>query len=126
MDALQPCLLFAGEPFADPANAEFQRLKSLLIDFFRGPEVTNLRLAGIEHALQFTAVEGKVGELWFSSRGIVFLLQVLMRSYRIQLKKSGTRLPRVELEEIGPSLDWVVRRSHLASEDLFTAACKQV
>jgi len=106
----KPCLLFAGEPFADPANAEFQRLKSLLIDFFRGAEVTNLRLAGIEHALQFTAVEGKV----------------LMRSYRIQLKKSGTRLPRVELEEIGPSLDWVVRRSQLASEDLFTTACKQV
>jgi ribosome production factor 2 len=83
----KPCLMFARESFADPANKEFQRLKSLLIDFFRGPEVTNVRLAGIEHVLQFTAVENKV----------------LLRSYRIILKKSGTRIPRVELKEIGPS-----------------------
>eukprot|EP00092_Neocalanus_flemingeri_P029855 GFUD01032413.1.p1 GENE.GFUD01032413.1~~GFUD01032413.1.p1 ORF type:complete len:324 (-),score=99.84 GFUD01032413.1:89-1060(-) len=106
----KPCLVFAGESFSDPANKEFQRLKSLLIDFFRGPEVTNVRLAGIEHVMQFTAVDSKV----------------LMRSYKIILKKSGTRLPRVELEEIGPSIDWVVRRSQLASEDLFKTACKQI
>jgi len=106
----KPCLMFAGESFADPANQDFQRLKSLLIDFFRGPEVTNVRLAGIEHVLQFTAVDNKV----------------LLRSYRIILKKSGTRIPRVELEEIGPSVDWVVRRSKLASDDLFKTACKQV
>jgi len=106
----KPCLMFAGESFADPANKEFQRLKNLLIDFFRGPEVTNVRLAGIEHVIQITSVENKV----------------LFRSYRIILKKSGTRIPRVELEEIGPSIDWVMRRSQLASDDLFKTACKQV
>jgi len=106
----KPCLLFAGENFSDPSNQDFQRLKSLFIDFFRGPEVTNVRLAGIEHVLQFTSVDNKV----------------LFRSYRVILKKSGTRLPRVELEEIGPSIDWVVRRSHLASDDLYSTACKQV
>eukprot|EP00088_Acartia_fossae_P016109 TRINITY_DN18982_c0_g1_i2.p1 TRINITY_DN18982_c0_g1~~TRINITY_DN18982_c0_g1_i2.p1 ORF type:complete len:328 (-),score=70.56 TRINITY_DN18982_c0_g1_i2:129-1112(-) len=106
----KPCLLFAGEPFADTTNLEMQRLKSLLIDFFRGPEVTNLRLAGIEHALQFTAVEKKV----------------FLRSYKISMKKSGGRIPRIELEEIGPSLDLSLRRTHLASDDLFKSACKQV
>jgi len=106
----KPCLTFAGEPFADTTKTEFQRLKSLLIDFFRGPEVENVRLAGIEHVLQFTAVENKV----------------LLRSYRIDLHKSGTKYPRVELEEIGPSLDLVLRRTQLASEDLFKTACKQV
>merc|ERR1712087_965897 len=84
--------------------------KSLLIDFFRGPEVDNLRLAGIEHVLQFTAVERKV----------------LVRSYKINLSKSSTKYPRVELEEIGPSLDLVVRRNQMASDDLFKTACKQV
>ena len=103
-------LLFAGEPFADRSNEEFQRLKSLLIDFFRGPEVDNVRLAGIEHVLQFTALERKV----------------LVRSYKIKLSKSSTKYPRVELEEIGPSLDLVVRRNQMASEDLFKTACKQV
>merc|ERR1711915_349298 len=103
-------LLFAGEQFADTSNEEFQRLKSLLIDFFRGPEVDNVRLAGIEHILQFTAVDKKG----------------LVRSYKIKLSKSSTKYPRVELEEIGPSLDLVVRRNQMASEDLFKTACKQV
>ena len=48
-----------------------------------------------------------------------------MRSYKIFLKKSGLRTPRIELEEIGPHLDFSVRRTHLASEDLFRTACKQ-
>merc|ERR1711955_38023 len=66
--------------------------------------------AGIEHVLQFTALDNKV----------------LLRSYRIDLQKSVTKYPRVELEEIGPSLDLVLRRTQLASEDLFKTACKQV
>lgn len=33
-------------------------------------------------------------------------------------------MPRVEVEEMGPSLDLVVRRTHLASDDLMKAATK--
>ena len=44
---------------------------------------------------------------------------------RILLKKSGSQIPRIELEEMGPSLDLVVRRSHLASDDLMKQACRQ-
>lgn len=109
-EGTKPCLLFQGETFADTTNLEMQRLKSLLIDFFRGPEVSNVRLAGIEHVLQFTALDN----------------QVFMRSYKISLKKSGGRIPRIELEEIGPAIDWKVRRTQLASEDLFKTACAQV
>ncbi|XP_028809064.1 ribosome production factor 2 homolog isoform X1 [Denticeps clupeoides] len=100
----KPMLVFAGEAF-DTDN-EHKRLKSILIDFFRGPTVTNVRLAGLEHLLHFTAVEGKI----------------YMRSYRVLLKKSGCRTPRVELEEIGPSFDLVMRRTHLASDDLYKTA----
>jgi ribosome production factor 2 len=103
----KPCLQFAGEMFdTDP---DYQRLKNLLIDFFRGPEVTTIRLAGLEHVIMFTAVDGKV----------------YMRSYRILLKKSGSRTPRVEVEEIGPAADFVLRRTKLASEDLFKQSMKQ-
>jgi hypothetical protein len=31
----KPCLMFAGESFADLANKEFQRLTNLLIDIFQ-------------------------------------------------------------------------------------------
>lgn len=104
----KPCLLFSGEPFQTPSS-DFYRLKNLFVDFFRGEEIVNIRLQGIEHVLQFVAVENKV----------------LLRSYRIILKKSGEKTPYVELEEIGPSMDFVLRRTKLASADLFKSACKQ-
>ena len=43
----------------------------------------------------------------------------------ILLKKSGVSLPRVELEEMGPSLDLEVRRSRVGSATDFKKACKQ-
>lgn len=43
----------------------------------------------------------------------------------ILLKKSGGHLPRVELEEMGPSFDFEMRRSQLASAGDFKKACRQ-
>lgn len=31
-----------------------------MVDFFRGPTVPSVRLAGLEHVLHFTALEGKI------------------------------------------------------------------
>jgi hypothetical protein len=44
---------------------------------------------------------------------------------RILLKKSGSRIPRIELEEIGPSIDFKLRRTKISSDDLFKLACKR-
>lgn len=41
------------------------------------------------------------------------------------LKKSGIRIPKIELEEIGPCMDLCVRRTKFASDDLFKQACKK-
>lgn len=41
------------------------------------------------------------------------------------LKKSGCKIPRIELEDMGPSLDLVIRRTHLASDDLYKLSLKQ-
>uniref|UniRef100_A0A3P8WD82 Ribosome production factor 2 homolog n=1 Tax=Cynoglossus semilaevis TaxID=244447 RepID=A0A3P8WD82_CYNSE len=106
-EGTKPMLVFAGDSFN--TDNEYKRLKSLLIDFFRGPTVSAVRLAGLEHVLHFTALDGKI----------------YMRSYRCLLKMSGCRTPRIELEEIGPSLDLVLRRTHLASDDLYKLAHKQ-
>ncbi|XP_030051529.1 ribosome production factor 2 homolog [Microcaecilia unicolor] len=106
-EGTKPMLIFAGDVFE--SSEDYRRLKSLLIDFFRGPTVPCVRLAGLEHVLHFTALNGKI----------------FMRSYKVLLKKSGCRTPRIELEEIGPSFDFTVRRTHLASDDLYKLALKQ-
>ncbi|KAH1173616.1 hypothetical protein KIL84_017455 [Mauremys mutica] len=106
-EGTKPMLIFAGDTF--DLNEEYRRLKSLLIDFFRGPTVPTIRLAGLEYVLHFTAMDGKI----------------YMRSYKVLLKKSGCKIPRIELEEMGPSLDLVMRRTHLASEDLYKLSLKQ-
>ncbi|XP_036438413.1 ribosome production factor 2 homolog [Colossoma macropomum] len=106
-EGTKPMLVFAGELF-DTDN-ELSRLRNVLTDFFRGPAVPAVRLAGLEHILHFTAADGKI----------------YMRSYRVLLKKSGCRTPRIELEEIGPSFDFVLRRTHLASDDLYKTAHRQ-
>jgi len=44
---------------------------------------------------------------------------------RIILKKSGSRTPRVELEDMGPSIDLSVRRKKLSSDDLYKRSLKK-
>ncbi|KHJ76709.1 hypothetical protein OESDEN_23671 [Oesophagostomum dentatum] len=50
---------------------------------------------------------------------------IYMRVYRVILLKSATNVPRVELLEMGPSIDFKVDRTKLASDDLFKAACRK-
>lgn len=83
-------------------------------DYFYLPpydfQVETIRLQGIEHVLSFTVTEDMI---------------IQMRSYKILLRKSGTRTPRIELEEIGPSLDLSIRRTKIASKDLYKLAHKR-
>ncbi|KAL2726275.1 ribosome production factor 2 [Vespula maculifrons] len=104
---IKPLLVFNGELFEN--NQEYNRIKNLFIDMFQREVVKKIRLQGLEHVLSFTADENKI----------------YIRSYRILLKKSDSRIPRIELEEIGPSIDLVCRRTKLASADHFKQACKK-
>merc|ERR1712137_1234194 len=49
---------------------------------------------------------------------------ILFRQYMVKLLKSGTRIPRVELVEVGPSFDCTLRRSKFASSDLMREALR--
>ncbi|XP_076444882.1 ribosome production factor 2 homolog isoform X2 [Babylonia areolata] len=99
---IKPALIFNGERFSD--DPQHVRIKNLLIDFFRGPVVDNIRLAGLEHVISFTAVDGKI----------------FIRNYRVTMKKK-----EVDLTSMGPSMDLVVRRTKLASDDHFKQATKK-
>lgn len=68
-----------------------------------------LNLAGIDRAYVCTAV----------SSNRVFLTHCALR-----LKKSGTIIPRMELVEVGPSMDLVMRRHRLPNDGLRKEAMK--
>lgn len=105
---VKPLLVFNGPKWAQ--TEEMRRLKSLFIDTFHRETVNAIRLQGVEHVLSFTMTEDN---------------QILMRSHKIVLKKSGLKTPRIELTEIGPSIDFSVRRTKIASDDLYKLSRKQ-
>jgi len=85
------------------------RVLAASTDLFRGRPATDVCLPGIDHLISFTMVEGRIA----------------MRTYAVQFKKSGSRVPRVALGEMGPHMDLVVRRSQFASPSLSKLARKQ-
>ena len=103
----KPLIVFSGEQF--DVEFDYQRIKSLLLDIFSGPKTDAIRLSGIEYVIKFLAIEGRIH----------------VRFFRISFKKSGTKLPRVELDEMGPRVDFVLRRTILASDDLYKRATAQ-
>ncbi|KAI7821832.1 Brix domain-containing protein 1 [Kickxella alabastrina] len=108
---MKPLMVFNGEAFNRDEN--LIRLKSILLDLFRGEVADKVSLKGLEYIITVTAgPPGPNGET-----GLVFF-----RTYTTSLKKSGLRQPRVELEEMGPSLDLRVRRVRLPTEDMWKLA----
>jgi len=102
----KPCFVFIGEEFQQ--NGPYKKLASILLDFFRGEQMSMINLVGLDHVIICTVIEGIVD----------------FRRYAVILKKSGTKLPHVELEDIGPSFEMIIRRTQFASEDLMKEALK--
>jgi ribosome production factor 2 len=71
--------------------------------------VENLNLACVDRIFVCTAI----------SPTTVYMMHCALR-----LKRSGTSIPRMELVEVGPSMDLVVRRNRRPSESLQKEAMK--
>ncbi|RWS26636.1 ribosomal biogenesis protein-like protein [Leptotrombidium deliense] len=103
----KPILLFSGEQFE--TEFEYQRMKNLFIDFYSGNKTDAIRLHGLQHVISFVASEGVIH----------------FRCYKISLLKTATKLPRVELKEMGPNFELKLRRHKLASDSLMKTAQRQ-
>ncbi|CAD6333298.1 unnamed protein product [Miscanthus lutarioriparius] len=103
----KPFFAFIGEHFE--SAEELKHLKEVLLDLFRGEVVENLNLAGVDQIYVCTAI----------SPTTVYMMHCALR-----LKRSGTSIPRMELVEVGPSMDLVVRRHRLPVESLKKEAMK--
>ncbi|KAK4481156.1 hypothetical protein RD792_012036 [Penstemon davidsonii] len=103
----KPFFAFIGEGFENVD--ELRHLKEVLLDLFHGQAVTNLNLAGLDRVFVCTALSSN--KIFFSHCAL-------------RLKKSGTTVPRMELVEVGPSMDMVVRRHRLPDDHLRKEAMK--
>jgi len=112
----KPSFAFAGDEFE--TDSDYKQFKSIVIDSFRGRVVDTINLKGVDRIIMCTPVAGTESESKTK--------RVMLRHYAIKLKKSGTRVPRVELVDIGPSLDLSFRRNQSAPVDVERDAVKRV
>lgn len=112
---LKPLLSFSGSQFESPVSNQYTLAKSMFVDFFRGGETQTIDVEGLQLLVSFLAGEdGPEGEP----------AQIHMRCWKIVTKRSGQRVPRVEVEEIGPRIDFTVGRIKEADEALLKEAMK--
>ncbi|KAF5473790.1 hypothetical protein F2P56_005748 [Juglans regia] len=103
----KPMIAFVGEGFENVE--ELKHLKEVLLDLLRGEVVENLNIAGLDHVYVCTSISSN---------------RVFLSHCGLRLKKSGTAVPRMELVEVGPSMDLIVRRNRLPSDSLRKEAMK--
>lgn len=113
---IKPLLSFSGTPFDSPTPNAYTLAKNIFTDFFRGAEVKDIDVEGLQLMLSFTAgEEGLNGQK----------PDIQMRCWRIITKKSGQKVPRVEVEEIGPRIDFKLGRVREADADRWKEALKR-
>ncbi|GJF00652.1 Brix-domain-containing protein [Phanerochaete sordida] len=132
----KPLMHFASELFT--THPRLQQLKSLLLTFFNGEEIDGIHLAGLEHVISVTlgptppslsstgtattTLGGPTGDLQPQGEA---LPKVHIRAYTIRLLASGTKVPRVELTPMGPSLDLTLRRHQDADAEVLKQALRR-
>ncbi|KAH9921011.1 Brix domain-containing protein [Fomitopsis serialis] len=132
----KPLMHFASELF--DTHPRFVQLKSLLLDFFNGEAIDSICLAGLEHvisvslgptpaSLNTTATSNPLltSTSTSSASSSADLPTVHVRVYNVKLLASGTRIPRVELTDMGPSMDLVLRRHTEPDSELLKQALRR-
>ncbi|KAK6204374.1 ribosome biogenesis protein RPF2 [Scheffersomyces amazonensis] len=107
---LKPMFVFNGPLF--DSHPVYQHLKSLFLDFYRGEETDLQDVAGLQYIIALSA-----GELDDNSSD-KNLPPLHFRVYKLKTFRSGQKLPRVEIDEIGPRFDFKIGRRISPSEEI--------
>ncbi|KAK5677491.1 rRNA-binding ribosome biosynthesis protein rpf2 [Elasticomyces elasticus] len=114
---LKPLLSFSGSAFDDPSNAVYGLAKSILLEMFRGPDVKEVDVEGLQYMICFSVDEAESAD----AKPMIHL-----RTYLLRTKKAaGSTLPKVELEEMGPRIDFRVGRHKDAETDMMKEAMRK-
>ncbi|KAK9472130.1 Brix domain-containing protein [Dipodascopsis tothii] len=122
---MKPLFAFIGPSF--DSHPYYRQLKSQLLDFFRGEQVSMLDLAGLQHIIVVSADGDAPDETTTSSGTTGLLPDVHFRVYKIKTYKSATqtKVPRVEVDEIGPRFDFTIGRVRVADPEVLKQAMKR-
>src|SRR5579859_796221 len=113
-------MVFCGPLF--DMHPRYMHFKNLMLDFFRGQTVSSMELDGLQHVIVISAGEQKNDP----STTKEDLPKIMFRTYLIQSKKvAGSKIPKVELDEMGPRMDLTLGRWQEAREELMSMALKK-
>ena len=117
----KPLISFSGPGFASgETSSKFGIARSLFLDLFRGEEASDVDVEGLQMMITFTSSEEES-----TISGTDNKQRVHMRVWRIITKRSGQKLPRVELEEIGPRIDFKLGRCQFPDSSIIKEALKK-
>ena len=116
---MKPMILFAGSMWDDASASEqgsmFQSLKSLFLDIFSGEEVKTIDVEGLQYLLLIAS-----GEPEADQKPVLHL-----RWFKVKTRKSGQKLPRVDLDGVGPKFDFRIGRFREAEASVMKEALKR-
>jgi len=122
---MKPMVLFAGSQWDDTSvsdQAALHRcLKSVLLDLFQGEEISSIDVEGLQYVLMVASGEPTSTNIQDpASKPVIHL-----RWYKIRtLRSNSPKLPRVELDPIGPTFDFRVGRHREADPTIMKEAMK--
>jgi ribosome production factor 2 len=117
----KPAFVFVGQEFT--TNKALIQAKSLFLDMFRGRQVDQINLKGLDRVVFVSYVPTLPGA--GASLDEEVTPTIVFRQFAVRYKKSGTDVPRTVLEEMGPRFDMTVRRRREATLEMEREAMKQ-
>ncbi|RMD39609.1 hypothetical protein DV735_g5517, partial [Chaetothyriales sp. CBS 134920] len=123
---MKPMILFAGSQWTDTSSSDtattYQTLRSLLLDLFQGEEIPSVDVAGLQFVLMIATGEqdSSMSEDDVANRPVIHL-----RWYKVKtIRSTSPKIPRVELEPVGPAFDFRVGRVREADALVMKEAMK--
>ena len=113
---LKPLISFSGSAWEGPEANAYTLAKSVLLDLFKGADVKEIDVEGLQYMIHFSVDE----ETAETPKPLIHL-----RTYLLRTKKTGTSLPRVELEEMGPRIDFRVGRVREADPEMWKESMRK-
>lgn len=113
---LKPLISFHGTVFEDPSETKYTLAKSLLIDLFKGQDATEVDVEGLQYLISISAPEPD---------DTTPSPPIAIRFYLLRTLRSGQKLPRIEVEEMGPRMDCTLGREMFPDADMLKQALRK-